>query len=189
MSVIAALTKRRAIRNYEERPVERQKIEQILAAATQAPNDRMREPWHFYVLTDDAMTRYEKMAETYLQERFPTKPNLVESSLKVVKTTPVAIVVTADMVAEDKDASEDNVFAVCAAIQSMWLAAEELGLGFVWRTRGVGLVHDVRMHQFIGASDTQKVIGTIFMGYPAQDEKIKAKTRIDFSEKTTWLAD
>ena len=44
------------------------------------------------------MKRYEEMASAYLQERFPTKPNLVESSLKVVQTTPVAIVVTADIV-------------------------------------------------------------------------------------------
>lgn len=47
----------------------------------------MREPWHFYVIQDEAMKRYEEMASAYLQERFPTKPNLVESSLKVVQTT------------------------------------------------------------------------------------------------------
>ncbi len=47
MTVIEALKKRRAIRNYTTQPVEKEKIEQILQAATYAPNDRMREPWHF----------------------------------------------------------------------------------------------------------------------------------------------
>ncbi len=142
----------------------------------------MREPWHFYIIQGDAMKRYEEMANAYLLERFPTKPNLVESSLKVVQTTPVAVVVTADIVEDDADATEDNVFAVCSAIMSMWLAAEELGLGFVWRTRGVGLVHDERMHNFIGAGQTQKVVGTIFIGYP-EEQELKDKKRTPFEEK------
>jgi len=186
MTVIEALKKRRAIRNYTTQPVEKEKIEQILQSATFAPNDRMREPWHFYVIQGEAMERYEDMASAYLQERFPTKPNLVESSLKVVQTTPVAIVVTADIVEGDPDATADNVFAVCSAIMSMWLTAEELGLGFVWRTRGVGLVHDPRMHSFIGASEVQKVVGTIFIGYP-QELELNDKKRTPFEEKTTWL--
>lgn len=110
----------------------------------------------------------------------------MESSLKVVQTTPVAIVVTADIVEGDTDATEDNVFAVCSAIMSMWLTADELGLGFVWRTRGVGLVHDSRMHAFIGASASQKVVGTIFIGYPQEQEQ-SDKKRTPFAEKTTWL--
>jgi len=186
MTIIEALKNRRAIRNYTTQPVEKEKIEQILRAATYAPNDRMREPCHFYVIQDDAIKRYEEMANAYLLERFPTKPNLVESSLKVVQTTPVAIVVTADIVDNDADATEDNVYAVCSAIMSMWLAAEELGLGFVWRTRGVGLVHDERMHSFIGADQTQKVVGTIFIGYP-EEQELKDKKRTPFEEKTTWL--
>lgn len=47
MTVIEALRNRRAIRNYTAQPVEQEKIAQILQAATFAPNDRMREPWHF----------------------------------------------------------------------------------------------------------------------------------------------
>ena len=111
--------------------VEDEKIQQLLDVATTAPNDRLREPWNFYVIKGEAKQAYEKLAEEYLQQRFPTKPNLVKSSLEVVTSTPVLIVVTADLVPDDAEASEDNVFAVCCAIHSMWLAAQELGLGFV----------------------------------------------------------
>lgn len=187
MSIIQALKERRAIRSYENIPVEKKKIEQVLEAATFAPNDRLREPWNFYVMKEEAKQRYETVAEEYLQQRFPTKPHLVESSLKVITSTPVVIVVTADMVSDDPDASEDNVFAVCCAIQSMWLAAGELGLGFVWRTRGVGLVHDERMHRLIGSPENQKVVGTIFIGYPKADKEVTATKRTPYSEKTVWL--
>ncbi|HWI47995.1 MAG TPA: nitroreductase [Rummeliibacillus sp.] len=187
MTIIEAIQERRAIRNYANRPIEKEKIEKLLEVATYAPNDRLRQPWHFYVIQGESMKRYEKMATEYLQQRFPTKPHLVESSLKVVTTTPVAIVVTSSLIPDKPDDSEDNIFATCCAIHSMWLAAQELDLGFVWRTRGVGLVHDQRMHDFIGSPENEKVIGTIFIGYPEEGTEVPATTRVPFEEKTTWL--
>lgn len=189
MSVLLELQKRRAIRAYDSRDVEDEKINKLLEAATWAPNDRMREPWTFYVVKGEAKERYNKLAEDFLKDRFPTKPNLVESSLKVVHNTPVHIIVTSDMVPDDEGATKDNEFAVCCAIHSMWLAAEELGLGFVWRTRGVGLVHDERLHEFIGSPENKKVIGNLFIGYPDPEDlkKVKAPARTPFAEKTVWM--
>ena len=57
--MLEALKNRRAIRQFEPREVEQNKIETLLEAATYAPNDRMREPWHFYVLKGDSLKRYE----------------------------------------------------------------------------------------------------------------------------------
>ena len=45
--MLEALKKRRAVRQFLPKEVEREKIEQLLQAATYAPNDRMREPWQF----------------------------------------------------------------------------------------------------------------------------------------------
>ncbi|MFC0471945.1 nitroreductase [Halalkalibacter kiskunsagensis] len=188
MNAFEILQTRRAIRNYENREVEREKIERLLEAATLAPNDRMREPWSFFVIQGETKKRYEKLAYEYLQERFPTKPHLIESSIKVVSQTPVMIAVTSDILPEEAD-SKDNEYAVCCAIHSMWLAAQELNLGFVWRTRGVGLVHDGRLHDFIGSPKDKKIIGMVFLGYPNQKEleEVKTKKRTHFQEKTVWL--
>ncbi|WP_408010316.1 nitroreductase [Pseudalkalibacillus sp. A8] len=190
MSVMDILQRRRAIRNYQSASIEREKIEQLLHAATLAPNDRMREPWNFYVIQGEKKNQYEELALDYLIQRFPTKPNLVESSIQVVKNTPVIIIVAADMVDGNEEASTDNEYATCCAIHSMWLAAEELGLGFVWRTRGVGLVRDERLRQFIRLPQDKKVVGSVFLGYPSQGEveKLKEKSRTSYIEKTTWLS-
>jgi nitroreductase len=185
MTVIEALKDRRAVRNYLPLEVGVDKIAKLLEAATWAPNDRLREPWHFYVIRGDAKLRYEQIAKDYLQERFPTKPNLIQDSLAVLEKTPLVIVVTADMIPEDEASSEDNEYAVACAIHSMWLAAKELGLGLVWRTRGIGLVRDERMHRFIGSPENKKVIGTVFIGYP-ETEAIPT-VRIAAENKTTWL--
>jgi nitroreductase len=189
MSILAELKDRRAIRDYMPRDVEDEKIKTLLEAATWAPNDKMREPWGFYVIKGEAKKNYEELATTYLQERFPTKPHLVESSLKVLLSTPVHIVVTADIVPGDEEASQDNEYAVCCAIHSMWLASKELGLGFVWRTRGVGLVRDERLHKFIGSPENKKIIGNIFIGYPDEEalKKMKVPSRSSFEGKTVWL--
>ncbi|RBN36141.1 nitroreductase, partial [Priestia megaterium] len=42
MTIISQLKERRAVRDHEAREVEQEKIEQLLEAATWAPNDRMR---------------------------------------------------------------------------------------------------------------------------------------------------
>ncbi|MGG0720158.1 nitroreductase [Robertmurraya massiliosenegalensis] len=184
--MLEALKKRRAIRQFENREVERSKIEMLLEAATYAPNDRMREPWHFYVLQGDSLKDYREVALSYLQKRFPTKPHLVESSMAAITNTPIIIVVTSAIVDGDEGATKDNSFAVSSAIMSMWLMAEHVGLGMVWRTRGVGLVHDTALHSFIGATKKEQLVGTLCIGYPAE-EITSPKKRTPFTDKTTWL--
>lgn len=185
MNVLEALKERRAVRNYLPLEVETDKITKLLEAATWAPNDRLREPWHFYVIRGEAKLRYEQAAKDYLQERFPTKPNLIKESLIVLEKTPLVIVVTADMIPGDEASSEDNEYAVACAIHSMWLSAKELGLGLVWRTRGIGLVRDERMYRLIGSPENKKIIGTVFIGYPEAEPN--TTIRIKAEDKTTWL--
>ncbi|MGK5507017.1 nitroreductase family protein [Brevibacillus formosus] len=185
MSVLEALKSRRAVRNYIPKEVETEKIQALLDCAVLAPNDRLRQPWHFYVIRGEAKLRFEAIAKEFLLERFPTKPNLVQDSLTVLEKTPLVIVATADVIPGDEASSEDNEYAVCCAIHSMWLAAKELGLGMVWRTRGIGLVRDERLLQFLGSPENKKVVGTLFIGYPEADAP--KTSRVAAEEKTTWL--
>lgn len=185
MSIFDLLKNRRAVRSYEPREVETAKIEDLLEVATWAPNDRLREPWHFYVFRGEAKKRYEAIARAYLEERFPTKPNLIRESIAVLEKTPLVIVVAADIVPGDEASSEDNEYACACAIHSMWLTAKELGLGLVWRTRGIGLVRDERLYELIGSPDNRKIVGAVFVGYPS--EEIPETKRTSYKEKTTWL--
>ena len=41
-----------SVRKYEDKPVEKEKIEQILRAAMAAPSAGNQQPWEFYVVTD-----------------------------------------------------------------------------------------------------------------------------------------
>ena len=44
--------KRVSIRKYEDKPVEKDKIEKVLRAAMAAPSAGNQQPWEFYVVTD-----------------------------------------------------------------------------------------------------------------------------------------
>lgn len=103
----------------------------------------------------------------------------------IVRGTPLFIVVTSDIVTGDEASSVDNEYAVACAVYSMWLASMELGLGMVWRTRGVGLTRDERLYRFIGAPENKKIMGTLCIGYP-EDEPAPTQ-RTHFTDKTTWL--
>lgn len=41
-----------SVRKYEDRPVEPEKITELLRAAMQAPSATNQQPWEFYVVTD-----------------------------------------------------------------------------------------------------------------------------------------
>ncbi len=48
---------RRTVREFSDRPVPREVIEDCLAAAARAPNGANRQPWHFVVVGDPAIKR------------------------------------------------------------------------------------------------------------------------------------
>lgn len=60
------LKRRRTVRDYSDRPVPRDVIEQCLLAAGTAPNGANRQPWHFVVVTDPEVKK--RIRETAEEE-------------------------------------------------------------------------------------------------------------------------
>ena len=54
-----------SIRKYEDKPVEKEKILQILKAGMQAPSACNQQPWEFYVVTDKEKIRELSKATPY----------------------------------------------------------------------------------------------------------------------------
>ena len=58
MDAMAALKGRRSIRSYEDRPVPKETLEEIIDAARLAPTANNTQPWEFIVVTEaDVRTR------------------------------------------------------------------------------------------------------------------------------------
>ncbi len=71
----AELQRRRTVRQFSDRPVERAVIEACLVAAGTAPSGAHQQPWHFVVVSDPALKRdIRHAAEASEQEFYASAP-------------------------------------------------------------------------------------------------------------------
>lgn len=150
---MADLFHRVSIRKYQDRPVEREKVEYVLRAAMAAPSARNQQPWEFYVVTDREML-----------DRLST----VSPYAGPVKGAPMAIV---SVYRKDCAVPEYAEVDMSIAMENLWLAVDEIGLGGVWM--GIAPVEE-RMEQvekIVGIPDTQRAFAIFSLGYPAEERK------------------
>ena len=60
MELEQALTERRSIRGYLDKPVPRALLEEVIALANRAPSSMNTQPWHLHVLTGEPLERVRK---------------------------------------------------------------------------------------------------------------------------------
>lgn len=150
---MSVIFQRTSIRNYEDRPVEGEKVEQLLRAAMAAPSAGNQQPWEFYVITNKE--KIEKLAEC-------------SPYAGCAKRAPLVIVSCYK--------KEDILFPECAQMdlsactQNLLLEAVELGLGAVWL--GVAPLSD-RMEavkELLELPQNLEAFAMIPCGYPAEEK-------------------
>jgi nitroreductase len=170
MNFIELATRRSSIRDFERKPVEKEKLLYILEAARMAPSAVNFQPWKFIVIT---------------------KPELLESVQSVyhrqwLTTAPVIIIALGNhqkgwrRKSDDKDFTEIDV---AIAIDHLTLAATEQGLGTCWICN-----FDVeKCNQLLNIPDHLEPIALIPVGYPVQQPYLKKK-RESLDRLVTWDA-
>ena len=139
---------RRSVRKYQDRPVARELLEQIVEAARWAPSPHGRQPWRFVVLTrQEPKTRLaEYMGATWQQnlEMDGQSPEIVnirlEKSRQRILTAPAIIIPCLyledmDRYPDEKRQADETIMAIQslgAAVQNMLLMAYDLGLDTGW---------------------------------------------------------
>lgn len=140
---------RRSIRKYEDRPVEKEKIDELLRAAMQAPSAANQQPWEFIVVED---------------KNNLNKLSLVSPYSKLVAGSAVTFVLLAN---SDKfrvpTAWQQDMG---AAAQNILLEATHLNLGAVWL--GVATADSVvdNVKEMFNLPDNIKPFALISVGYP-----------------------
>ena len=165
--VVENILSRKSVRRYVGgKPVEKEKVEQLLRAGMAAPSGMDRRSWEFAVI--DEREKLDKMADGL-------------PYAKMLKGAPMAIVVCAD------ERKSSYWYLDCsAAAQNILLAAEALKLGAVWTATypyedRMKVVADV-----LGSPSYIKSLCVIPVGYPMGDYAPKDKwdaTRIHYN---TW---
>ena len=139
---------RRSVRKFQDRPVPRELIEQILEAARWAPSPHGRQPWRFIVLTRPEQKNLlaDRMGETWrrnlqMDGQDSGVVNLrLDKSRQRILNAPVIILPC--LYLEDLDRYPDErrqadettmaIQSIGAAIQNMLLMAYDLGLDAGW---------------------------------------------------------
>ncbi|MFC8142831.1 nitroreductase [Streptomyces paradoxus] len=62
MDVYEAVDSRRAVRAFSDKPVAKEALERVLAAATRAPSSGNLQPWHVYVVSGEPLAELKKRA-------------------------------------------------------------------------------------------------------------------------------
>lgn len=184
MELIKAIYTRQSIGKVRTDPVPRELIEQILDAAAAAPNHRHLRPWRFVVLTGNARLRLgDLMAGALLKQNASASPEQIENERRKPQRAPVLIAVGVDKPGQNKIPEMENICACAAAVENMLLAAQDLGLGAIWRTGGA--VEDAEIKTFLGLEPDQHLIAFVYLGYPESETEHPARPLA--ADRTRWL--
>ena len=142
-----AIFTRTSVRKFEDRPVEKEKIEKLLQAGFVAPSAGNQQPWEFYVVTK---------RET-IEALAKTSPYAVSAA-----KAPVVLVIAAR-----KDVIFPGITDIDCAIatENLWLELEELGLGVMM---AVSPVPDriEKVGKILNLPDNQYAFALLPFGYP-----------------------
>jgi nitroreductase len=184
MKTSDAIRQRRSIKRFTDRPVAREEIEQLIEAATQAPNHRLTNPWRFYVLGPDARQAYGRaLGERKAKKQTdPAKAAEVRDTVAAEHRALPGMIAVAVVDSTDPEQREEDYAATMMAINNLSLVAVELGLGTAIRTGAI--MADPAARAAAGVPDGQRIIAIVNVGTPA--EVPQPKNRAAASTLTEW---
>ena len=166
MEFFEALTTRRSIRKYQERPVEEKKLHAVLDAVRASPSWANQQCSRLVVVRD-AATR-QGISDLPIQSFFAPKGYKTNPAMKALAQAPVVIVLCADPAQSGTVRGQDYYLADCGiAAQSLMLAARAQGLGTVF----VGMFQEEPLRDLLGIPENIRVVGLFPLGYPAEEKK------------------
>ena len=176
MDLMEIVTGRRSVRRYQETPVPRELLEDLLTAACWAPSADNAQPWYFVVLTQPediqalgaTMERVSEEIRPHLEGIFPNHPRVVERTSAFLRRLGGAPVYVLAFLQKDYGAEvrDSMVESVAAAVQNFLLAAHDRGLGACWVNAATTLGYGEALRQQF-ASDKGEFISIISLGYPS----------------------
>ena len=181
--VRAVIAARRSTKRFSDLPLSRADIEALLQAAVCAPDHGQLAPWRFTVLQGEARGVFADALAEALRRRMPeVADEAVAREREKAFRSPVLIVVSAHAEPHPKVPAVEQWVAVGAAIQNLWLAAVEMGLGLAWKTGNPA--YDPVVKEALGVPEGDAIIGFLHVGTPLATAPPRTP---DATSRTRWL--
>lgn len=166
------LKARRSIRQFMEKPVEKEKIDQLVEAMLRSPSSRGLNPWEFTVVTQ--------------RERIGALAGAKAHGSAFLKNAPLAIVVCADPTRCDVWVEDCSIAALI-----IHLAATDLGLGSCWiqirlRDHDDTMSAEAYVKKALGLGENLMVEAIIAIGYPKEEKPSHPTSFLPF-DKVRYL--
>lgn len=156
------ISSRRTIHNFKPTPPAREVLIDAIDLARWAPNHKLTEPWKFYILGKQSISRIAHFnADLVLEKKGQSAADNKKARLLSV---PSMLVVSFEKCGDPFREKEDYA-ATCCAVQNMTLALWSKGIGVKWSTSKM-----IRQPGFYDIVDIdpnkEEVVGLFFCGYP-----------------------
>lgn len=165
---IDLLRNRRSVRKFQDKPVEKEKIDFLVESMLRSPSSRGLNPWEFVVVTEP----------TILSDLAKAK----QHGASFIKNAPLAIVVCADPAKGDVWVEDCSIAALI-----VHLAATDLGLGSCWvqlrlREHDARVTSEEYVKKLLGLSDNMVVEAVIAIGYGKEDKPGHALASLSYDK-------
>jgi nitroreductase len=177
MDVEKALRERRTVHQFRAGELPRGALERALAAAIQAPNHHLSEPWRF--TRAGAQTRQRLLdlgIEIATGGTWSTLSAAARAQLELTVIHPAELIVVSQVLSTRLDARHEDFAAVACAVYGMSLSLWAEGVGSKWSTGGV--TEHPRVHEALGIdAEHERIVGFFWIGHSARPDLAKPQRR------------
>ncbi len=163
--------KRRSIRNYQEKEIPEDVVDDVLKAGMAAPSAVAKDPWRFIVERDS------KLLES-ISEGLPNGKMLAKANVGLVVCGDIDVTHGNEMSYMLQDCS--------AAIENILLAANALGLGACWLGVHPREERIAYIRELLEIPENVIPIAVISLGYPKEEKEARTRYNNDYIHYGKW---
>jgi nitroreductase len=216
MDALEAIRERRSARAFKPVPVPREKVEEILSLAVNAPSANNLQPWEFVVVMDEERERLSrKLLKAYKEKQISCGSGAVKPLPKAIRQRGVKTLEAMKLYVEKTGSDVDSfvnegscnfygaptAIIICiddcfsarqfvdvgTAVGYLGLAAQASGLA----TCPIGLITDYadEIKELLNIPDNKRVVIGVALGYADKENPMGQfrSSRADISELVRWI--
>jgi nitroreductase len=164
MELFAAVQTRSSAARLAEPGPSPEDLDRLLQAAARAPDHGRLKPWRLIVLKDATRAAFTAAAVEAKRVRLPdmTEEQIAAERGKIARSPTIVVVGCAVNREQSKIPEIEQVVAVGAAAQNLFLAAHDLGYGVMWKT-GVA-AYDSAVKAAVGLRPDDHIVAIMHLG-------------------------
>lgn len=148
----------------------KQQLQHIVDAATRAPDHAGLTPWEFIIAEGEGLARLGQIFVDAVKQK-GADPDFITKVSNMPLRAPMVITVVAKVQPHPKVPAIEQHLAAGCAVMAMQQAAFAQGLGGIWRTGD--LAFDGNVHQALGLTELDQIVGFLYLGTPVVNAPTK----------------